>query len=70
MKEAYEETAETILRLRSHRDPLVRRTVIGLIPTLAVYDTQTFSERFMHKAMGHLLEQLQKPSERSSGMPG
>lgn len=64
MKEVYTETVETILRLRLHKDPLVRKTIITLIPTLAMYDTQTFSESFMHKAMGHLLEQLSKPAER------
>ena len=67
MKEVYADTAEAILRLRSHRDPLIRKTVITLIPTLAMYDTQSFSELFMHRAMAHLLEQLQKPNERSFG---
>ncbi|KAH8106535.1 hypothetical protein DFH11DRAFT_1518140 [Phellopilus nigrolimitatus] len=65
MKEAYLDTSETILRLRTHRDALVRKTIITLVPTLAFYDTQTFSEYFMHKAMIHLLEQLSKPAERS-----
>ncbi|THH04859.1 hypothetical protein EW145_g5218 [Phellinidium pouzarii] len=65
MKDAYMDTAETILRLRTHRDALVRKTIITLIPTLALYDTQTFSECFMHKAMGHLLEQLSKTTERA-----
>jgi FKBP12-rapamycin complex-associated protein len=41
--------------------------VITMIPTLAVYDTQTFSEHHLHKAMGHLLTQLEKPNERSVG---
>lgn len=66
MKDAYVDTAETILRLRTHRDPLIRKTILTLIPTLALYDTQTFSEYFMHKAMSHLLEQLAKPAERST----
>jgi FKBP12-rapamycin complex-associated protein len=68
MKEVYADTAEAILRLRVHRDPLIRKTVITLIPTLALYDTQSFSELFMHRAMAHLLEQLQKSNERSFGM--
>lgn len=67
MKETFGDAAETILRFRTHRDALVRKTVIALVPTLALYDTQSFSEHYMHKAMGHLLEQLQKPSERSFG---
>jgi FKBP12-rapamycin complex-associated protein len=68
MKENFLDSAEQILRFKSHRDSLVRSTVITLIPTLAAYDTQTFAEHFLHKAMGHLLTQLEKPSERSFGM--
>ena len=67
MKETFLDTAEQILRFKSDRDGLVRRTVITLIPTLAAYDTQTFSEHFLHKAMAHLLTQLTERSERSFG---
>lgn len=66
MKESYLDTAETIIRLRSHRDPLIRKTIIQLIPTLAVYDNKSFSEHFLHKAMSHLLESLTRPAERSA----
>jgi serine/threonine-protein kinase mTOR len=68
MKEDFLDSAEQILSFRQHRDGLVRRMVITLIPTLAVYDTQTFSEHYLHKAMGHLLTQLEKPNERSFGV--
>ncbi|KAI0832116.1 FAT-domain-containing protein [Trametes gibbosa] len=65
MKETFLDAAEQILSFKTHRDPLVRKMVITLIPTLAVYDTSTFSEHFLHKAMAHLLTQLEKPPERS-----
>ncbi|KAH7926057.1 FAT-domain-containing protein [Leucogyrophana mollusca] len=65
MREVLLDTAEQILRFKSHRDGLVRKMVITLIPTLAAYDTQTFSEHYLHKSMGHLLTQLEKPNERS-----
>ena len=68
MKEDFLDSAEQILSFRQHRDGLVKKMVITLIPTLAVYDTQTFSEHYLHKAMGHLLTQLEKPNERSFGM--
>ncbi|KAE9399554.1 phosphatidylinositol 3-kinase [Gymnopus androsaceus JB14] len=64
MKENFMDSAEQILRFKTHRDTLVRKMVITLIPTLAQYDTQTFTEHFLHKAMGHLLQQLEKSSER------
>ncbi|KAH8093828.1 FAT-domain-containing protein [Cristinia sonorae] len=65
MKENFLDAAEQLLSFKTHRDPHVRKMVITLIPTLAVYDTQTFSEHHLHKAMGHLLTQLEKPAERS-----
>ena len=68
MQENFLDTAETILRFRTSRDQTVRKMVITMIPTLAAYDTQTFTEHFLHKAMGHLLAQLEKPTERSLGM--
>lgn len=68
MRENFLDTAEQILRFKAHRDPLVRKMVITMIPSLAAYDTQTFTEHFLHKAMGHLLTQLEKPNERSFGM--
>ncbi|KDQ22311.1 hypothetical protein PLEOSDRAFT_1051426 [Pleurotus ostreatus PC15] len=58
------DVGETILRFKAHKDNLVRKTVITLIPTLASYGTAAFIEHFLHKAVGHLLTQLDKPSER------
>ncbi|PPQ67890.1 hypothetical protein CVT26_007090, partial [Gymnopilus dilepis] len=65
MKENFLDTADQILRFKSHRDLLVRKMVITMIPSLAAYDTQTFTEHFLHKAMAHLLTQLERPNERS-----
>ena len=42
MKENFLDAAEQILSFKMHREPIVRKMVITLIPTLAVYDTQTF----------------------------
>ncbi|KZT69244.1 phosphatidylinositol 3-kinase [Daedalea quercina L-15889] len=65
MKENFMDAAALILSFKTHRDALVRKMVITLIPTLAVYDPQTFSEHHLHQAMAHLLTQLDKPNERS-----
>ncbi|KAK0217827.1 phosphatidylinositol 3-kinase [Armillaria fumosa] len=64
MKETFMDTAEKILRFRTHRDSLVRKQVIAMIPSLAAYDTQTFKDNYLHKSMSHLLTQLEKPHER------
>ena len=68
MRDSFHDTVETIFRYKAHRDTLIRRTVIALIPTFALYDNQSFSEHFLHRAMAHLLLQLDKPSERTIGM--
>lgn len=67
MRDSFQETVDTIFKFKGHRDTLIRRTVIALIPTFALYDNQSFSEHFLHKAMSHLLSQLDKPSERTIG---
>ncbi|KAG5654196.1 hypothetical protein H0H81_006229 [Sphagnurus paluster] len=65
MRENFIDTGDQILRFKSHRDVLVRKMVITMIPSLAAYDTQTFTEHFLHKAMAHLLTQLEKSNERA-----
>lgn len=67
MRDTFLDTAEQILNFKTHRDIHVRKMVITLIPTLAVYDTQTFAEHHLHKAMAHLHGTLEKPAERSVG---
>ncbi|KAG6841465.1 hypothetical protein C0991_010890 [Blastosporella zonata] len=65
MRETFLDAAEQILRFKSHRDLLVRKMVITMVPSLAAYDTQTFTEHFLHKAMAHLLTVVEKPNERT-----
>ncbi|KAJ7174943.1 phosphatidylinositol 3-kinase [Mycena crocata] len=58
------ESADAILAFRANRDPAVRRMVVAMIPTLASYNTPAFKEHILHKAMSHLLGQLEKGNER------
>ena len=67
MKNNVQDAADQIMKFKTHRDPHVRKMVITLIPTLAMYDTQTFTEHHLHKVMAHLLAQLETPTERSVG---
>jgi hypothetical protein len=62
------DSAEQILSFQQSRDSTIRKMVITMIPTLAVYDTQTFVEHYLHRAMAHLLTQLEKPNERTFGL--
>jgi len=67
MKDSYVEACGFILNLRNNREPLIKRSVVMLIPTLAAYDTATFCENYLHASMSFLLSQLGKPSTSSSG---
>ncbi|KAJ6525906.1 phosphatidylinositol 3-kinase [Mycena vulgaris] len=64
MKDSFIEMADAILAFQANRDPSVRRMVVAMIPTFASYDKFAFKEQILHKAMRHLLSQLDKPHER------
>ncbi|KAF7308846.1 Serine/threonine-protein kinase TOR [Mycena kentingensis (nom. inval.)] len=67
MRDVFSAATAEVLRFRLHRDPLIRKLVLTLIPSLAAYDTQTFSDIYLKKAMTHLLSGLDKPTDRSMG---
>lgn len=66
MHERYNDVCEVILRHRDHKDGLIRRTVVSLIPRLAEYNPEEFVQTYLHKCMGHLLGQLKKEKDRSA----
>ncbi|ORZ10331.1 phosphatidylinositol kinase Tor2 [Lobosporangium transversale] len=65
MHERYKSTGEIVFQYKDHRDGLVRRAVISLIPDLAAYNPQEFANVYLHRAMVHILSQLRKDKERS-----
>ncbi|KAJ7066549.1 phosphatidylinositol 3-kinase [Mycena amicta] len=65
MKDVFSAATDKILQFRAHRDLLIRKLVLSLIPSLASYDTQTFSDRYLRKAMGHLVDALERPTDRA-----
>ena len=65
----YKDFCEIIMKFRDHRDPLVRKTVIGMTPTLAELDPdQFFRENYLASSMSYLVAQLKKDKERAVGM--
>lgn len=58
-------TCDTVFQYRDHRDGLVRRAVISLIPDLAAYNPAEFASAYLHRSMVHILNQLRKDKERS-----
>ncbi|KAF9946390.1 phosphatidylinositol kinase- protein kinase tor1, partial [Modicella reniformis] len=65
MNELYMLTCETVFQYKDHRDGLVRRAVISLIPDLAAYKSIVFASTYLDRSMLHILSQLRKDKERS-----
>jgi FKBP12-rapamycin complex-associated protein len=62
----FNEIGEIVFRYKEHRDPLIRKTVMAMIPDLAKYDPQLFIDNYFETAMQYLLGQLKKDRERAS----
>ncbi|PSN67313.1 ARM repeat-containing protein [Corynespora cassiicola Philippines] len=60
----YRETVETVLKYREHRDPLVRREVVLIIPILASYSPTEFATKYLHQCMLHLQGLIRKDRDR------
>ncbi|KAI9778323.1 MAG: phosphatidylinositol kinase- protein kinase tor1 [Candelina submexicana] len=65
MHEHHREACEIVLRYKDHREPLIRRQVVILIPILASYAPMEFVNSYLHKFMIHLQGQLKKEKERN-----
>ena len=62
----YAEIGEIVFRYKEHKDPLIRNTVMQIIPDLARYDSEAFITTYFETAMQYLLGQLKKEKERST----
>lgn len=68
MKPKYTEISDLVLRQRDSKDPLIRKTVISLIPTLAEFDGQAFtSHGHLQLCMEYLLATLRSGASTGSG---
>ncbi|ELU37806.1 phosphatidylinositol 3-kinase tor2 [Rhizoctonia solani AG-1 IA] len=56
------EASGNILALRQHRDGMVRRSCIAILPDLAAYDSDLFSFQHMRGVITHLLAVTVKPT--------
>jgi FKBP12-rapamycin complex-associated protein len=62
----YQDLCEIVLRYKDHRDILIRKTVMLMIPDLTKLDVQEFVITFFPSSMNYLLSQLKKEKERST----
>ena len=65
MQDHYREACEIVFKFRDHREQLIRRQIITLIPILASYSPMDFIASYLHKFMIHLQGQLKKEKERN-----
>ncbi|CAE6454773.1 unnamed protein product, partial [Rhizoctonia solani] len=62
LKDSYQEASGNILALRQHRDGMVRRSCIAILPDLAAYDSELFTSQHMRGVITHLLAVTIKPT--------
>lgn len=65
MHDHYPATCEIVFRMKDHRDPTIRHTVVHLIPMLANYSPTDFSQSYLHQFMVFLTGMLKKDKERN-----
>lgn len=62
----YNSIFEVVFKNKDHRDSLVRRSVISLMPLLATFNAESFASLHLSNCMVYLLGQLKKDKERSA----
>ncbi|KAJ3362692.1 phosphatidylinositol kinase- protein kinase tor1 [Allomyces javanicus] len=67
MEPKYREICELLLKLKDHKDALIRRTVISVIPTAASFNPPAF-ELYLSRFMSHLITQLKRERDRSAAL--
>lgn len=67
MESNYKIIADLVLKYKDHRESLIRRTVILLIPVLASFDPEVFVSDYLSQCMNYLLSTLKKDRDRSAG---
>jgi FKBP12-rapamycin complex-associated protein len=65
-RERVAELYDLVINQKGHKDSLIRRTVINLLPTLARFDEDEFCAKYLRESISHLITILRKGSERSS----
>lgn len=65
MHEHYDETCEIVYKHKDHREPIIRKQVVTLIPILADYSPIEFSQSWLHRFMAFLSTMLNVEKTRN-----
>ncbi|KAF2071336.1 hypothetical protein CYY_007349 [Polysphondylium violaceum] len=66
MNNKFKDVCDTVLKYKDHRDKLVKKTVLALLPRLAIFDPKNFVMHHFNTCMNHLLAALRNQNERST----
>lgn len=61
----FQQACDIVYKWKDHRDALIRREVVAIIPILAAYSPQDFKEGYLHMFMNHLQGLLKKERDRN-----
>jgi len=67
MLSRYREVAETVLRLQTAKESIIRRTIVSLIPKLATFSPQRFADSYLVESCALILTTIRIPADRSAG---
>lgn len=62
----YRDACELVMRYKDHRDNLIRREVIIIIPILASYSPSDFTSSYLHQCMLHLQGLIKRDKDRGA----
>lgn len=65
MQDHYKEACDIVYKYKDHRDPIIRKTVVYLIPNLASYSPSEFGQTQLRQFMLFLTNMLKKEKERN-----
>lgn len=61
----YDEALQTSMKLKDHKEFVIRRTVVEIIPAFAAFRPQIFTAHYLDETMAHLLTQLNTNNKSS-----
>ncbi|KAK5863187.1 hypothetical protein PBY51_000236 [Eleginops maclovinus] len=66
MEERFDQVCRWVLKYRISKNPLIQMTTLNLLPRLAAFQPNTFTDQYLPDTMGYLLACLKKEKERTA----
>lgn len=64
MQPYYTDACDTVLRYRDHKDILIRRSVISILPDLSKYNPKEYTKQYLVDSMAFLIGLLKRDKEK------